>query len=355
VELTTPTGAKTKYTYDDRGFRTLTQAQWVNPDDPNDVRALTARSFFDNLGRLTNAISAGGLTTSMVYNELDKAVQTVDAHGNSTFTTYDIRGNTIEMRNPDGTISRTVYDPNTLPVVQVPRMVPGQPAYGTVMIYDAVGRAVAVQVWSNVVIAIDATTNGSVISWSSRFVSAGALISSNQTIYDAIGQVTDRIDTLGRTNHYEYDAAGRRIATVDPLGNRMETRYDAAGRTSSMRDPQGREVDFLYDPLGRLTRTVLPDGSSTQTVYDDQANRRSRVDEMGFATDVQYDTAGRVAAMVLPQVADPQNGNTPTRPSYASSFDVYGNLRSVQDAKGRATRFSYDEFNRFHSRTLPGG
>src|SRR5262249_48889929 len=53
-------------------------------------------------------------------------------------------------------------------------------------------------------------------------------------------------------------------------------------------------------------------------------------------------------------VADPEQGGARVRPRTEYTYDVYGNLRRQQDAKGRLTLFRYDEYQRQVRRLLPG-
>ncbi len=355
AQALSPTGVKVGFSYDARGYQTGSLLNWVNPDNTNDVRVLTTRTDFDDAGRITNSVNPRGLATSMAFNDFNKPVRAVDALGNVTLNTYDIRGNLIETSNPDGTIVRAVYDANDRLVVKTERCLPGAPAYATLTIYDAVGRAVASQLLSNAVVAVDAATNSGGVIASSRFVSAGGVVSSNQVTFDAAGRMTSQLDARGALTRYEYSAAGLNTAVIDAQGNRTEYEYDAAGHATLVRSAAGQEVHFLYDLSGRIVRRVYTDGSSSRTVYDDQTGTRSDIDELGQARDRNYDTFGRLAEVVLPEVADPTAINARVRPRYTYENDLYGNLRSVRDPLGRLTHYERNEFNQLVSRTLPDG
>jgi RHS repeat-associated protein len=355
VTAVSTTGVKTSYGYDTQGHQNAAQFSWVNPEDSNDVRVLSTQAMFDKLGRITNAVGPTGLSTTFVHNDFNQPLQSTDIRGNVTQNTYDIKGNLIETRTPDGAIRRTVYDANDRPVVELNPFSAGQNAYGTIKVYDAAGRLVSSQLWSNVVVELNYATNAGVVMVTSRLVSAGGIISSNQITYNAGGRVVAQVDGQGRNVQWEYDAAGQRTAVIDAAGNRTEFEYDAAGQATLMRDPSGHEMNFLRDKLGRVTRVVFPDGTLTQTVRDEVNNRKTKIDELGHSRELDYDAAGRMVGAVLPAVPDPEKDNALTQPSTQNEYDSYGNVRKVVDAKGRTTRFVYDQFNRLISRQLPGG
>ena len=38
-------------------------------------------------------------------------------------------------------------------------------------------------------------------------------------VYDLRGNITNRIDAFGRTNHFRYDDSSHMLAHIDPLGS----------------------------------------------------------------------------------------------------------------------------------------
>jgi RHS repeat-associated protein len=354
-QITDASGIPTIPGYDDHGKVTSWRKPWVNPDDPTDTRFLTNRVAYNELGLVTNSVNPSGLQVSTEFDDTGKLLRQTDPRGNQTINTYDLRRNLVETDYPDGTLTRTVYDENDHPVLAVDRHPRGTAASGTQSIYDAVGRQIASLRLSNVVVEVAVTTNLGVALGRSYFVSAGGIISSNASIYDAAGRVVTTINSEGRATHYEYDAAGQNTAIVDALGNRTEFEYDDAGRKTLVRDALQQEVRYFNDALGKRVRTIFPDGTSTWTTYDNSGQLSSQTDAAGRLRTFETDTTNRVLATVLPAVVDPEQTNALVQPRYQYAFDLYGKIRTTTDPKGRRTRMTYDEFNRQVGHTLPLG
>ncbi len=354
-QISNVAGQTTTFGYDASGHVTSHQSQWINPANSNDVRAVTSYVGIDYAGRVTNRIDVLGNSTSRVYDQLNDVIQTTDFRGHSVSNSYDADGNLIESRDSTGLVTRTVYDANDREVLQVDAHLDGQTADGTQLVYDADGRLVSTIRLSNVVVAVSSTTAGSATVLQSSFVSAGGVISSNYTAYDAVGRPVAVTDTAGQTTGYEYDAVGNKTAIIDPLGNRTTMTYDAAGHNTAIRDPLGNETHFLYDADGHLIKTVFQNGATASATYTATGQPDTKTDPLGNVRKVTYDNLGVGNGMVLPQITDPENGNALTNPVFMLAFDVNRNVQQIVDPKGRVTSFSYDQFKRRTSRTLPLG
>ncbi|HTJ01007.1 MAG TPA: PKD domain-containing protein [Dongiaceae bacterium] len=341
--------------YDASGHVTSHQTQWVNPANSNDVRTVASYVGIDDAGRVTNSIDPLGRSLSKVYDQLNDVVQTTDFRGNTVSNSYNANGKLIESRDSAGLLIRTVYDANDREVVQMDAHLDGQNANGTQIIYDAAGRMVSTIRLSNVVVAVSSTTIGGVPILASYFASAGGVISSNYMAYDAASRLIAVTDTAGQTTRFEYDAAGRKTAVIDPLGHRTTMDYDAAGHNIAIHDPLGNETDFLYDANGRLSRTIYPNGAAVAKTYTATGQPDTKTDPLGNVSKVLYDDLGVGNGMMLPQINDPENGNNLTNPVFGVKFDANRNVQQMVDAKGRITAFTYDQFNRRTSRTLPLG
>src|SRR5262249_34029062 len=96
------------------------------------------------------------------------------------------------------------------------------------------------------------------------------------TKYDAVGNVTEVIDPLGRRTHFDYDDLNRPTATYEDWSEAVQGRPRYARRTLTEYDPQGRVLAndrgsgndstfaprqvtdrFRYDVLGRQTESII--------------------------------------------------------------------------------------------------
>ena len=339
------------FLYDALGNKSGLEYPWVNPLNSNDVRLVTVHAFYDQAGQIVKTVGPDGKENTTTYDEIGKPAVVVDRLGNATHHSYDSLGNEVETVYPDGVLVRTVYDEEGRPVITTDRHVPGSLVNGTRSAYDALGRVVLSERLQNVTVGM--STQGPEVD--SVLISAGTVISSNVTVYDANGRVAETIGTDGHRTQFEYDVLGQQTAMIDALGNRFEFACDGHGRRVSARDALDHEMRFEYDPLGHLVQTTGPDGGVTSNAYDDVGNLVAETDQTGKTRGFEYDTMKRLLAVVLPAVPDPENSGTPTRPRFEYGYDVYGNLLTIRDPKGRVTRFTYDYLNRLTSRTLPLG
>jgi len=96
------------------------------------------------------------------------------------------------------------------------------------------------------------------------------------------------------------------------------------------------------------------DFTPVDATYDTLGRKLSETDQLNCTTDYEYDVMGQLTAVVQPAVADPENGNTLTRPRTEYTYDRYGQQLTQKDAKGRIINYTYDSFGRRTSRVLPG-
>ncbi len=84
--------------------------------------------------------------------------------------------------------------------------------------------------------------------------------------YDRVGNLTRRVDPLGRETLYTYDALGRVLTQTDPLGRVTTMSYDAVGNvtevvkpsgTATAGDPTDGIVSYAYDAANRPVATIV--------------------------------------------------------------------------------------------------
>ena len=83
--------------------------------------------------------------------------------------------------------------------------------------------------------------------------------------------------------------------TTLPDGSSTRTEYDDNGNVSARVDALGRRTEFVYDPMDRLSQTNYPDGTSTSTTYDWRGKPLTQTDQASHVTKFEYECAGRPA------------------------------------------------------------
>jgi large repetitive protein len=355
---TGPDNVRHETDYDANGNTIATRFTWVNPNNSNDTRLVQSTSIYDEADQMVESIDPEGNHTKSEYDILNRAVKSWDMFNQESDTVYDSRGGVVESVSPLGTVTQTVYDAAGRTSWTVDDHLPGQPAHGTHTIYDDAGHARFVERWDNVQIDIVTNADGS---QNSVLMGQGTKLSSTETQYDDAGRVTTSINAAGQPTTFEYDQRGLQTAVISALNQRSETQYDAARREIINKDALGQQTRTTYDGASRPVKVTFADGSFVTTTYDNRGRKIAETDQLGLTTNYEYDNQGRLTAVVLPQTLDPQT-STLMRPRYEYQYDQYGNnilIRDPIDARDgthlRETTFTYDQFNRQLSRTLPGG
>lgn len=302
-------GRETSYTYDANGNRlTDTRTRTVG----GVPETLVVTRTYDRLDRVTEVRQPDGSTTRTVYDEAGRKSEGIDALGRTTTFVYDDIGRLIRREYPDGTADEQGYDAEG-------RRTSFQDRGGrtTTVTYDPLGRPLR-------------TT-----------FADGAFVT---TAYDDAGRAVSETDARGHATVYEHDAAGRRTRATDPLGGVTVTTWDEVGNEVAVRDPRGQTTTYVYDELNRRTRTVFPDGTTEITAYDALGRVTAVTDQAGRTTSFTYDCLGR-----LTKVTDALGQET------TYTYDEVGNRVAQRDASGHVTTTDHDRAGRPVRRTLPLG
>lgn len=370
----------------------------------SDERKLGATSY-NALGKVATTTDQYGGVTTNYYDIRGQLVRTLYADGTGTRSVYDVMGRAILVtdRFKSGqsdpiNATRTVYDAlgrvsETQRVSDVTVTITQD---GSTEIYNVTDVSGA---------GLVAGSGTGIWELSSGF---SGYLSRNQTYYDDAGGVVETVNADGlRTGTIYYDNgqvhySGRIVALADgqttvPLFRSLEgstdeyladaTIYEYRLTTGTLptdavsydkvTDARGYATKTYVDMLGRNIRTTFHDGTYTETLYGisglpvgghevgsqtntgttphsllTAARQETKIDQLGNATDYFYDQAGRLTDVYLPEVTDALNGN-PSRPHWHYAYDANGNQSSQVDPKGHTTSFTYDEFGRRLTRTLP--
>ena len=265
-----------------------------------------------------------------------------DTHGRQTGVTQWIKKNGAAVVAFDSNVGTWVpyvstlsyYDPNTGYLLETDvQDAGGAKLQMSTFTYDGDGNVIqstqwkkdASQTW------IPFSTSTSAYDAQNRLIkSTDPLSASNQTFYNADGQVDHTLDGYGQTSSSAFDALGRVNQSTDSFGNATISHYDLAGAVVESIYPDGTVSRSTYDTAGRVIWSVdrykpgTPDlgANGTLTAYDQNTGRVTQTN--------------RYANVVI-SVTSSGNG------LYASStplptVDPFSVTRQDYDGAGRAVR-----------------
>jgi RHS repeat-associated protein len=184
--------------------------------------------------------------------------------------------------------------------------------------------------------------------------------------YGTDGRVTAQTDALGHVTSFSWDSGKQESTVRDPdgvvvfdgyhdnvlqytqIGNRTTIkRADANGSTQVLADPTGNQYESAHDANGNTTSTTSIGGSAKPTEsadYDKNSNPKTVTDARGNTTSYTFNSFDQPTS-----VTDPL-GNTTT-----FTYDANGLLMSTTDALGHTTSFSYDGAGDKTAQTDPDG
>ena len=281
-------------------------------------------SGYDPLNQPVTSKDATGATVTTVYDSAGQARSVTDPNGLTTSYGYDGLGNQTGMNSQDTGQTQFAYDTAGNQVLRI-----DPDAVQTVLRYDALNRLVervsgsglsAVQVEY----VYDQQANGK-----GKLTSAAGGGSTIDFVYDGLGRVTSRSETVGMktlTTLYAY----------------------SSGHVDAITYPSGAVVSYVRDLAGRPA-TVLVNGNPFAHSF--QYVPFGAADGFSFShgSDVQrrHDLRGRVAALSLGPM-----GASPTATQY--EYDALSRLTRAQASGGRDYRYGYDAVGNRTTMTLNG-
>jgi len=344
VRTTSPGGSRTRTSYDERK-QPVAVTRGAGTED-----ASTTQTTYDGDGRVRSTISARGHSVELVRDPFGRIVRKVDALGHVTCLAYD-KGSNLHVervfgRRPDASFALLSRTENTFDQL-------GRVTQTAQSLFDD-----PLPVAPNVTID-DAFLVGPV----------GTDVAS-RTFYDGRNRVVRKVDALGRGHTFEYDALDRVVLGTDALGNRVESRYDPHGNLvrkdvrDLVRDPVTNAVlgervfatSVVYDELDRKIAETDSLGNTTRYGYDSRNNEVRRVDPLGNVIRSEYDVSGRQVAEIVEQTDTGLGGGTALPAAITrSEYDANGNLVTLVNALGRATRQAFDALDRRREMVYPDG
>jgi RHS repeat-associated protein len=306
VEVRRPGGARTTFEYEfgNPVSRVLTRRRESLKSD----ETFDSYDYFDGFGRKIGTKSeaedgrwrfAGAVTFNdrklarhqwLAYFTTTPGFEEPDPSKPHHEYSYDAQGRTVRRVNPDGTESRTGYEPLTLHRFDENDV--AGPAKPTTERSDGLGRPV---------------------------------------------EVVERNGADEYRTRYKWSTLGDLLETLDAQGNRKTLMYDSLRRKTFMNDPDRGMVTFHYDDVGNLLSTTDARGQTIAYTYD-FANRlltENCLDQGGGADDPVdvrwvYDIPSSEVSF-----GDGSSGTAAfTGGRLAAVFDLSGELHFSFDARG---------------------
>lgn len=320
---------------------------------------------YDDRGRIIQAVSASGETTSLRYRA--RLTEVTDPRGHLTSLWEDARGQLFTTQDARGAF--TTYHHGAFGALV---RIADDPGNETVFASDAFGNTLEV-------VAPDAGHR------TYRYDGFGQLVhatdangATTDITYDAIGRPKRRDDKDG-TTRWRWDPAGNVGAlesVVAPSGYVDEYGYDTFGRavthTATFTDGHSLSSAIEYDPQGRLATLTYPDGSRARydynafgyvhRVYDpDSAHvywRRLATNAFGQTTNEHFGNGIVGTHAYAPKSGLPESfivaKGTTNLLDLRFEWDPNRNLATRTDAiTSRYELFTYDELNRLTGAIQP--
>lgn len=367
---TDPLGHTKSYTYD------------TNRNKLTETNALgqVTRFTYDGRGNITSITDALNRTTTATYNSVGQPLTETDPLGQVRTVVYDANSNPIGVKDQKGTIVTVVMDSNGNPLTATDGNGSTSrytyDAYGHVMTvtdalgritshtydgmgrvltttdprggvtrytYDALGRVLSTTLPGSAQSLADANRRSSAV-----FTALQSAAPTNTFEYDANGNRTAFIDSLGRRTTFEYDAANRLIKINYSDGTSKRFTYDFRGQKLTEVDQLNRTTNFTYDLAGQLVKVRWPDGTEISATRDAIGRVTAATDERGNTTSYEYDPACGCSNRVA-KITDALNQST------RYQFDANGQITKFIDAAGRERTYAYDVRGEVTQATYPDG
>ena len=290
TKKTDPNGLITTYTYDYRD-RLLTVTE-----TPVTGTARTTTFTYTKAGDLLTASLPGGTILTYAYTAAHVLASVTDTLGNKVSYGYDQRGNRIQEKVTDSaqTLARQID-----------------------LTYDIRNRV--------------ATINR-----------GGSL---TQTVFDALGNLTDVTDPNGHARSNGYDPLNRIIQSIDTLGGSTTLAYDTTDSPTALTSPNGAVWALTHDDLGNALTETGPDRGSVARTFDAAGNRLTQTDARGITVTRTYDALNRVIGLTYPVAGEDITY------TWDTCANGKGRLCSTTEPTGTRS-VTYDGFGRVATETL---
>jgi len=162
-------------------------------------------------------------------------------------------------------------------------------------------------------------------------------------------QVKTITDARGNVTTYYYDSNCYLDYIDPPLGNNLQYTCNSVGDVTAVTDGNGNTTSYQYDGIHRQTQITYPDigaGQKTKTTSYSCCDIDQVTDENGIVTKYEYDEYTHRLWKVHEDYA---GLNYVTE----NTYDEVGNLKTVKNARGKITTYTYDAGNRKTQASYP--
>jgi RHS repeat-associated protein len=219
---------------------------------------------------------AMGRVTKQSYDDANRPLVMIDPRGKKSTRAYDDNGNLISFTDKKNNLTRFEYDANNRLVTTTDEL-----GKKVTQVRDAVGRTVTVTNARSQQTHFTYDADGRMIEKKYQTDPPLAAVTDSSLTYDAVGNVTQRIDAWGTTTFS----------------------YDAANRVTSMTYPTGLSATFTYSPTGQLASVTYPGGIVATSTYDGRSAMTSPTARRSGALTGHTPRAARVMSLTLTQAA----------------------------------------------------
>ncbi len=234
--------------------------------------------------------------------------------------TYDSRDRVIQTTNPDGTFTRTVFEP--LAEHSFDELDNAGAGTPTTRRFDGLARMVEV------------------------IERNGGDNYHTQYTWDALGNLTIMTDALGNQRLYAYDSLKRKTMTNDPDRGVMTYAYDDVGNLVQTTDARGQVIDYAYDEANRL----VSEDYAASVSGDDPIDVVYRYDTPSAGVPLGDGTVG-TAAFTGGRLASVADRSGEEHLSYDARGNIAWTTKRIRDPRlgvlaSYTTQFTHDLMNR---------
>lgn len=364
---------------------------------------------------LTSAADAKGNSISFTYGSTGLLENATDNLGNAITYTYDANERMTKATNSNGIETNYEYDVNNLITMQS-NPLGGETrneydGYGRVIkqidplnremlfLYEGSGDNTSTTItYPDTSVVKETYYKGQLSSktlnpstpnerkWKYFYNEANQIISlvnpdgtSNSNLYDENGNITQAIDTAGRTTEITYNEFNKPLTAKNAAGNITTNTYDSIGNLLTTTNPLGETTSYTYNPDGTVATATDAKGNAVNAIpaehtsifsYTSKGLLETTTNALGHTSKNIYDTQGRVVSNISPRGMEtganendfknsvvynslnlPVSTTDPLLNETALTYDSMGNVLTSEDALGNISSYTYDVMGKMLTKT----